>query len=291
MDLKKLRYFLAIAEEGQITKAARRLNMAQPPLTHQIKVFEKELGVQLLEKAGRQVRLTQAGCALRDRAEQILNIVDVTERELKEFGDGRQGTVSVGSVAGSGPSILPEWIRIFNASYPDVTFNLFEGTSARMKELMDTGVIDFAVIPFPIDDERYAYFQLPAEPMVAAMHSSWAGALPPGGIGVSQVADKPLILPRKSKITDFFADNFADAKILCLHVDIRSMLTLAACGLGVTIVPKSALRFNRDPELVYRVIERPPLTTTASVFWDKNRSLSSVARNFIAAFPEELFLQ
>ncbi len=291
MDLKKLRYFLAVVEEGQITKAARRLHMAQPPLTHQIKVFEQELGVQLLEKAGRQVRLTKAGCALRDRAEHILNIVDVTEKELKAFGDGLQGTVSVGSVAGWGLSLLPEWIRVFHAAYPDVTFNLFEGTSTRTKELLDNGVIDIAVVPFAIDDKRYGSFQLPAEPMVAAMQAKWADGLPPGGIGVAAIADKPLILPRMTKITDYITKYFPDAKIFCRHEDIRSMLTLAACGLGVTVVPRSALRINRDPELVYRVIERPPITTTANVFWIKNRPLSSVAGNFIAAFPGELLRQ
>ncbi|HWQ61823.1 MAG TPA: LysR family transcriptional regulator [Negativicutes bacterium] len=288
MDLKKLRYFLAVAEEGQITKAARRLHMAQPPLTHQLKVFEKELGVQLLEKAGRRVRLTKAGCALRDRAEQILEIVQVTENELKEFGDGLQGSVSVGSGAGWGSSLLPEWIRKFNEAYPAVTFNLFDGTSSRMRELLDNGVIDMAIIPYAIDDSRYEVFRLPAEPMVAAMHPRWAATLSPGGISVAQIADKPLILPRMSRITDFFTKHFADVKIFCLHVDIRSMLAMAACGLGVTVVPESAVRFSRDPGLVYRVIDKPPVTTTANVFWLKNRSLATVARNFIAAFPEEL---
>ncbi len=289
MDLKKLRYFLTVAEEGQITKAANRLHMAQPPLTHQLKVFEKELGVRLLEKVGRHVQLTKAGYALRDRADQILEMVQVTENELKEYGDGSQGSVSVGSGAGLGSSLLPEWVRKFNEAYPAVTFNIFEGTSLRMRELLDHGVVDIAIVPFAVDDKRYEVFRLPAEPMVAAMHTRWAAELPPGAIGMAQIADKPLILPRMNRLTAFFTKNFPDVKIVCLHVDIRSMLAMAACGLGVTVVPESALRLCRDPGLVYRVIDRPPVKMTANVLWVKNRPLTNVARNFVAAFPEELF--
>ncbi|HMM19271.1 MAG TPA: LysR family transcriptional regulator [Selenomonadales bacterium] len=91
MDLRRLRYFLTVAEEGKITKAAKRLHMAQPPLSQQMKVLENELGVQLLEKAGREIRLTKVGQALCERGAQILDLVDRTEKELKDMATFQEG--------------------------------------------------------------------------------------------------------------------------------------------------------------------------------------------------------
>jgi len=94
VDLRKLQYFLAVAEDGQVVKAAKRLHMAQPPLSRQLKVFEDELGVKLLEKAGRQLHLTKAGQALRERGKQIMDLVEKTKKEIQDVEDQQQKTAN-----------------------------------------------------------------------------------------------------------------------------------------------------------------------------------------------------
>ena len=119
MDIRKLRYFLAVAEEGQITKAAQRLHMAQPPLSQQLKQLETELGVRLIERSGsRKIKLTAAGQALRIRAEQMMELAQKTAKELKDIEEGTQGTLPVGITASWDATFLPKKINAFHEQYP-----------------------------------------------------------------------------------------------------------------------------------------------------------------------------
>ena len=126
MDIRQLRYFLAIAEEGQISKAARRLNIAKPPLSQQLKMLEQELGVILIERGARQIRLTDAGRLLQERATKLLEFLSATTSELKDMSSGAKGSLSIGAVASAGASFLPERVRQFHQRYPDVTFQFWD---------------------------------------------------------------------------------------------------------------------------------------------------------------------
>jgi DNA-binding transcriptional LysR family regulator len=117
MDIRQLKYFMAIVEEGQISRAAKRLHMAQPPLSLQLKMLEENLGVQLIERTTKSLRLTEAGHALYQRAEQILGLVDTTTKEIREFDQGLRGTLGIGSPPASAISICrhgwPNFMRNF----------------------------------------------------------------------------------------------------------------------------------------------------------------------------------
>lgn len=151
MDIRQLRYFITIAEEGNITKAARRLHIAQPPLSQQLKLLEEELGVKLVERGSRQIQLTDAGKILRHRAEQVVELVDSTIKELKDFNEGLQGTLSVGTVPSSGSTLLPERIYNFHENYPGVSFQIWEGDTYRILDLLNNGVIEIGIVRTPIN--------------------------------------------------------------------------------------------------------------------------------------------
>ena len=128
MDVKQLRYFSVIAEEGQVTRAAKKLHMAQPPLSQQLKLLEEELGVPLMDRNGRNMELTEAGKVLYTRARELLRRFDDTVIEVKEVGEGLKGLLSIGSVK-TCFSYIPERISFFREQYPMVTFRLHEGGS------------------------------------------------------------------------------------------------------------------------------------------------------------------
>jgi DNA-binding transcriptional LysR family regulator len=124
MDIKDMRAFYAIVEEGNISHAAQRLDIAQPALSRQMKRLETSLGVQLFERGSRRIRLTDAGRVMYSRVEHILGMVDGTVREITEIGSGIAGSVRLGTITTSGALLLPELISEFHSCYPNVTYQI-----------------------------------------------------------------------------------------------------------------------------------------------------------------------
>ena len=133
---------MVIAEEGQITAAARRLHMAQPPLSQQMKALEEELGVQLLQREPRSVTLTDAGEILYRRARQIVTLTDSTRREIADFKNGLRGTLSIGTVSSSGSVILQPALRQFHDDHRGIRFEIYDGNTFRVLDMLRKGLIE-----------------------------------------------------------------------------------------------------------------------------------------------------
>lgn len=294
MDLRKLRYFLAIAEEGQITRAANRLHIAQPPLSQQLKQLEDELGVQLVDRAGsRKIRLTDAGQRLRFRVEQILTLVDQTEKELKDMAGGIDGTLSIGLAApwGAtlGAALLPERIRRFHELYPNVDFQLWEGEQDKTEEFLRNGIVEILITELPSDSETYASIFLPDEAVSAVFPPEWDNGGSEDWVRLADLADKPLIIHRRyeERLMGYFHEIKIKPRILSRHNDVRSMLSWASAGIGVALVQKSASRIIPNNNLIFREIVEPSLRTrVTAIAWMRNRYLSVTAQHFIDMFTE-----
>ncbi len=288
MDIRKLQYFLAVAEEGQITKAAKRLHMAQPPLSQQLKQLEIELGIQLIERNGNhKIRLTDAGQALRNRAEQILALVDQTIKELKDSPEGLQGTLTVGIVPAWDTIFLPDRIRRFRELFPEIKVEFQGGGSHKIEELLTNGMIEIAVTQFPADLETYAAMSLPDEPFVAASDPKPGHDVPANYVRLSDLAGKPLIVHHghEETLRQYYRQIGLEPTIRCRHNDVRSMLAWAATGLGIAIVPKSAANLIPDNNLKFEELIEPPIRTTPkAIVWLRNLHLSAAARHFIDTF-------
>lgn len=288
INLKKLQYFLTVAEEGQITKAAKKLCIAQPPLTHQLKTLEEELGVQLIKKIGRNIQLTEAGYALRDSGEQILELVHKAQKELRDIDQGETGTLSIGAVTAWGATVLPDQIFNYSLKYPKIRFQIYDGDNNRITNMLSSGVIEIGVVLFPVDTSIYESIHLPSEPMVAAMNQKWDDHPEMNSISLKDLHDKPLIIHRLSeRTTTYYQEQNLKPNIICVHNDIRSMLSLASTGLGVTIVPKSSASLKQDNTLIYKEITDPILPLSITIIWKRNRYLSKIAQNFLGMFTAD----
>jgi DNA-binding transcriptional LysR family regulator len=126
MDMRQLKYFLTIAKEGQVTRAAKLLNMEQPPLSRQLKLMEEELGVKLFDRNGKGLKLTDSGELLKQKAESLLLQFDESIREVKGMEEGVRGVLSIGSVV-SCISLLPKRIELFREKFPQLTYKISEG--------------------------------------------------------------------------------------------------------------------------------------------------------------------
>lgn len=289
MDFKKLKYFLTVAEEGHVTRAAEKLHIAQPPLTHQIKEFEKELGVQLVEKVGRQIRITKVGQALQIRGEQILGLVDKTVLELKDLDKGLRGMLSVGSVPSWGATVLPDRMVRFKQQNPGIRFWLQEGDVPRITDLLHNGVIELGVLPVPVEQEKYEWLTLPSVPIVTAMKDDWDNSGDRQSVSLLELADKPLIIHSRSKVyvEEYFRQHQVEADIICVTDDVRTMLVLANVGLGVALVPKIAVALVQCTNLIIKELISPVGGIAPAVIWMKNRYLSMAAKHFLETFSPE----
>ena len=291
MEIKDMRAFYAIVEEGNISHAAQRLGIAQPALSRQMKRLETQLGVQLFERGSRRIRLTDAGRVLYSRVEHILGMVDGTVREITEIGAGVSGCIRLGTITTSGAMLLPELINEFHRRYPQVTFQLWEGEGTRILELLDNRVIEIGITRTQVDARVYESIVLPNEPLVAVMHRDHMIGKDPHKVQVAELKDQPLIIPLRWQslfTTDCRKLGF-EPKILCVSDSIVQDLLLAKMGMGLAILPISSKTLLTDGDLFYKRLVNPEITTHTVVAWLKNRTLSQSAQHFLALF-REMFL-
>ncbi|MBI6871552.1 LysR family transcriptional regulator [Clostridium aciditolerans] len=286
MDIKQLKYFLAIAEEGQITGAAKRLNIAQPPLSYHLKLLEEELGVKLVERGSRKIQLTDAGKILRNRAEQMLELAQSTVKELKDFSTGLKGTLSIGTVSSSGATLLPERIKSFHSEYPGVSFEVWEGNTFRILEILNNGVIEIGIVRTPFNTDEFEVRFLSKEPMIAVYAKDCNWLEENKSISLADLIDKPLIIYRRFEkiISESCLKVGFEAKIICKNDDARTTLLWAQSGIGIAIVPKTALELVKSTNLKYKDISEPSLETSIAAIWRKDRYLSTAAKHFLEFF-------
>lgn len=293
MDIKQLRYFATIAKEGQISRAARKLHMAQPPLSQQLKLLEEELGTLLFERKGRSLELTSPGKVLYKKALMILNLLEDTVMEVKETEQGLRGVLSIGSVK-SGFSYLVRRIRRFREQYPMVTFHLREGDSFRICELLRNRDIEIGLVRLPIETEDVHMIHLPIEPYVAVLPKDWQIAAGPS-ISLKDIKDVPLLLLHRicgtgqyELIVDECRRHGFEPNIICECPDVTMLLSLVNEGVGATIVPKSAIAINQAANIQSFDLEDSALQSESAVIWLKDRYLSKAARHFLETFADPL---
>jgi DNA-binding transcriptional LysR family regulator len=293
MEIKDMQSFYAIVEEGNISHAALRLDVAQPALSRQMKRLEESLGVQLFERGSRRIRMTEAGRLLYARVENILGMVDGTVREITAIGSGVAGSITLGTITTSGAMLLPNLIREFHRRYPLVTFQLWEGEGARILELLDNRIIEIGITRTQVDPNVYDSITLPQEPLVMVMHKSRCicGA-DPDLVRVEELRNQPLIIPLRWK-TIFFAQcrklNF-EPQVVCVSDSILQNVLWTKIGIGMALVPASSQSLLNEENLVYKKLVEPEISTHTVIAWLKTRTLSSSGQHLMVLL-RKMFLQ
>ena len=203
MDLRSLRYFVTVAEELNITRAAEKLHMSQPPLSAQIKSLEEELDTLLFIRGKRRLGLTESGQLLYRRAKEILSLAEKTQSEVHSMGEGMRGTISIGLVEGMAPDIAAEWFAGFIGTYPNIRFRILDGSTDDLLEKMRTGLISLAVITSPCDHSLLHSFHVGAERIAALINKTHPLALKEGDeIDVKELEGENLIVPSRRAFID-----------------------------------------------------------------------------------------
>lgn len=296
MDIRQMKYFLAIAEEGQITAAAKRLNISQPPLSQQLKLLEEELDVTLFNRNSRNLELTEAGIILQNKSEQMLELLKSTVNELKNLNKGFEGTLSIGTVRSSGITILPNKICEFRKKYKNIDFQLWEGDSFRIIELLSNGVIDVGFVREPFNTDSYESIFL-KDNLGQDLNDYFVTIAPPelygstnnsDSISLKELKNKPLIIHRRydNIIKNVCINEGFEPKIICTNDDTMSSLSWAKAGIGIAVLPLTASNITSDVNLEIKKIINPSIESRLNLIWPKNKYVSSIARNFIKMFDE-----
>ena len=167
MELRHIRYFKAVAEEKNFTRAAEKLAIAQPPLSRQIQDLEEELGTKLFERSPHKVKLTEEGELFLQYASQILDLVNRSEEEVRIRKEGLQGTLYIASVEGCGPHLFAHWISEFQKMHPHVQYILWNGNTDDVNNRVTKGLCEVAMIMAPFNTEEFHVLEVYEEPWVA----------------------------------------------------------------------------------------------------------------------------
>jgi len=263
MELRQLRYFVAVAETLHFGRAAARLHMSQPPLSRQIKAFETELGTPLFARTSRGVRLSAAGTALLADARRLLREADAIAAGAHAAGRGEIGSVRLGFISTASYNVLPRVLPEFHRRKPGVRLHLQEATSDAQGAMLREGDLDVALVIPPLFEADFAYQPLLREPLIAALPARrrW-----PRRMSLATLAGEPFILfPRKAGvglydlIVGFCRDAGFTPRIEQEAIQMPTIVSLVAAGMGVSLVPAS-LRHMRRTGVVYRPLaQKSPL--------------------------------
>jgi LysR family hydrogen peroxide-inducible transcriptional activator len=290
MEMHQLRYFVAVAQLGNFSRAAERCHVSQPSLSQQILKLERRLKQPLLHRLGRRAILTDAGRLLLDRATAILAAVDDTERRLSDA-DGFQGSrLAVGAIPTIAPYLLPPALESFGRRHPKVQLAIHEDVTHNLVAALLEGDLDLALLALPITDEHLQAEPVLTEPLFLAV----ARGHPLSRrrrVRIEDLVDERFILLNEvhclgEQVLSVCRTHGCLPQIACRSAQIATIQALIALGQGVSLLPEMARRADRDDRLVYRPLFNEEARRTIAVVWHRQRYHSPAADRFLTVLRE-----
>ena len=282
MDFKQLTYFVTTVQEGNISRAAQRLHISQPPLSTKLKELEAELGVILFERGSRKIELTQAGRIFYARATSILELMDVATKELDDYKQGKIGTLRIGIISSISSTLINSWFHEFHQLYPEIRFNIFEGNTYEQLDKLRNNLIELAIVRTPFSALDLECKVLRKENVFAVGTKEYFEDLTSSTTTLKELCHKPLILYRRWEKVIWHicqAENLTP-HIFCMNDDARTTASMTNAGLGIGIIPESALSLLTNPHIVKKVIYDSDLESSICVLRNPNSYLSTVVELF-----------
>lgn len=284
MELRVLKYFLTVAREENITKAAELLHITQPTLSRQLSQLEEDLGVKLFARGARKIALTEEGMLLRRRAEEIAGLVDKAEKELLEQDELTEGVIALGCGELAAVQLLADILKTFKAEYPKVSYELYTGNADKIKERLDNGLTDIGLLLEPVNIEKYDFIRLSTK-------ERWVVLMPPDDplagkdyVTADDLSKLPIIMVSRNSVQNELASWFGDYFKKLDIVFTSNMSTNAAImvkkGLGYALVIEGSVPFWSDEHICYKPLG-PELTATTVLVWKKYQPCSLAVTKFI----------
>lgn len=293
MELRVLQYFLAIARQQSISKAAEYLHLSQPTLSRQIRDLEEELGKQLLIRGNRKITLTEEGMILRKRAEEIIDLVGKTEKEITLSDDMVTGDIYIGTGETQGIRLLTQAAKELQKVYPEIRYHIVSGDSMDIMEHLDKGLLDFAILLDPLDLSKYESIKLPYKDITGVLMRKDSPLAQNETVQACELANLPLIVSRqqlKNGVLDLLTKQSGTTlNIVASYNLIFNASLMVEEGLGYAIGLDNIINTTGHTNLTFRPLT-PRIEIGINFVWKKYQVFSKAAEIFLqtllASFQE-----
>lgn len=281
MELRVLRYFLAVAREENITKAAALLHVTQPTLSRQLMQLEDELGVKLFRRSQYRVVLTDDGMLLRRRAQEIVELADKAERELQHTEAELTGEIAIGCGESVGMTFLSEHIQEFRRLHPQVQFRIYSANADDIKERIEKGLLDMGLLTEPVDIGRYAFLRTPQKDRWGVLLPKEHPLAQKGTVTPKDLLGIPLLISGRetvrNELAGWFGDTYDKIEVAASYNLILNAANMVKNGVG------AALCFDLDniSDALNFVPLSPKLETGTVLAWKKDQTYSPAADQFL----------
>lgn len=285
MELRLLKSFLVVAQEESVSKAAKVLHITQPTLSRQLQALEEELGTLLFERTNRSMQLTPGGMLLKDRAQEILQLVKHTETEFEnQKKELLRGHISFGCIEGTGSNIFSELVKTFHAKFPKVTYSIFTGTGDDISDRIDKGIIELGVLIEPIHSVKYKTLNFDnPEPWGLLLHKH--NPLAEKMVVQSQDLDQQSLFisarePVIKRLSKWYGNDIQSLNIIGHYNLLSNVALLVEKEVGAAIATKGAA-VQQESNLTKFIPFDPNFTSNSFLMWKKQRILSPTVEQFI----------
>ncbi len=293
MEIRVLRYFLAVAREGNITSAANFLHLTQPTLSRQIHELEEELGQQLLIRKSRRVTLTPEGVLLRKRAEEIIAMVDKTEAEFTAMENTVAGDIYIGGGETKAIRRIADIAKSLRDDYPNIRYHLYSGNAQDVTERLDKGLIDFGILIQPADLTKYDYMNIPEKDTWGIIMRKDSPLAKKEFIEKDDLMGVPVLCSRQAispktignRFADWFGKDFERLDIVTTFNLVYNAAIMVEAGLGYAITLDKLTNTSESSELCFRPL-RPKLESDLNIIWKKYQIFSPAAEMFLERLRE-----
>lgn len=283
MELRVLRYFLTLAREETISRAADALFITQPTLSRQLAELEAELGVKLFERGKRKITLTEDGMLLRRRAEEMIDLEDKTEREFRQREENLSGVIAIGAAETKASEILPKLIASFREKYPAVTFDLQSDIASRVKEGLDRGLLDVGLLIEPGDLEKYNFIRLGMEDRCGILMSVQSPLAQRDYVTVDDLIGLPIVANQRPSVQAFYRTSLGEAydrlNVIATFNLINNAAHFARQNLGYVFTLESTITEASGYGTCFKPFY-PELRQPSFLIWKKYQPLSRLVKKF-----------
>ncbi len=293
MELRVLKYFLAVAREGSITGAANSLHLTQPTLTRQLQDLEKELKQKLLIRGKYKVTLTPEGMILRKRAQEIVELVEKTQSELS-ISDTISGDIYIGGGESDCMKHIAHIIKEIQEDYPDIKFHIYSGNAEDVTEKLDKGLLDFGVLIQPVDLSKYDTITLPDKDIWGVIMRKDSKLAKKDYIELEDLKNLPLINSRqamrklngKNEFIEWFQGEFENLNTVATINLVYNAAVMVKAGIGYAITLDKLVDTSSESVLCFRPLN-PKLESALDIVWKKHQVFSPAAKLFLDKLKEK----
>lgn len=293
MEIRLLRYFIAVANQQSISAAAKYLHISQPSLSRQLSEFEKELDTVLFIRGNRKITLTDEGLFLLKKAKEIMEIVDKTKANFNQSTEIISGEIHIGGGETDAMRLVSKTLQSLLNNHPNIKFHLFSGNADDIMDKLDSGLLDFGIVIEPTDKQKYDYIKLPATDVWGVLMRKDSPLSNKPFIQPNDLIDKPLLISRQTtvsnEITGWFGQNVEDLNITGTYNLLYNAALMVEENLGYALCLDKLINTTGNSNLCFKPLT-PRLEANLNIIWKKHQVFSAAANKFLDQLRHTILL-